>query len=138
MSEQHTQGRLVLEDRGYTFIVSKPGDGYVTRDVCRMDGSTMAAFDQRANARRLVACWNACDGIPVEMLEAMPSDPAALLPMYARLVAQRDELLKVLEQCRFALEPYDDVKPRDWKTDRERLAFAHQAACSAITKATTN
>ena len=45
-----------------------------------------------------------------------------------------DELLRALDQCRFALEPYDDIKPRDWKTDREKLAFAHQAACTAIAR----
>jgi hypothetical protein len=26
--------------------------------------------DRYANARRLVACWNACDGVPTEVLEA--------------------------------------------------------------------
>lgn len=54
----------------------------------------------------------------------------------ARLEILQSALLEALEQCRLALEPYDDVKPRDWKTDREKLAFAHQAACSAIAKAT--
>lgn len=49
-----------------------------------------------------------------------------------RLEQQRDELLAALDKCRFALEPYDDIKPRDWKTDREKLAFAHQDACAAI------
>ena len=54
----------------------------------------------------------------------------------ARLIAAAPELLEALKQCRLALEPYDDVKPRDWKTDREKLAFAHQAARAAIAKAT--
>lgn len=42
------------------------------------------------------------------------------------------ELRDALERCRFALEPYDDVKPRDWKTDRENLRDAHRVVCSAI------
>lgn len=54
----------------------------------------------------------------------------------ARLIVTAPDLLAALKQCRLALEPYDDVKPRDWKTDRENLAFAHQAACAAIAKAT--
>ena len=54
----------------------------------------------------------------------------------ARLLAAAPDLLEALKQCRLALEPYDDVKPRDWKTDREKLAFAHQAARAAIAKAT--
>ena len=51
---------------------------------------------QEENARRLVACWNATIGIPTEMLEAMPSGPASLLPMYDRLEKERDGLLKAL------------------------------------------
>jgi hypothetical protein len=52
---QHTPGPWSLEDRGTKFIVSKPGDGYITREVCRMDSSTMAAFAQEANARLIAA-----------------------------------------------------------------------------------
>ena len=52
---KHTPGPWVLENRGYKFIVSKPGDGYITRDVCRMDASTMSAFAQEANARLIAA-----------------------------------------------------------------------------------
>ena len=48
------------------------------------------------------------------------------------LEKQRDELLAALERCRFALEPYDDIKPRDWKSDRLNLREAHQAAVAAI------
>lgn len=55
-------------------------------------------------ARRIVACANACAGIPTEMLEAMPSGPAALLPMHARLEAQRDELLDALDAASTSLE----------------------------------
>ena len=44
-------------------------------------------------------------------------------------------LYEALEQCRFALEPYDDIKPRDWKTDRERLRRAHEVARTALAKA---
>ena len=52
---KHTPGPWVLENRGYKFIVSKPDDGYITRDVCRMDASTMSAFAQEANARLIAA-----------------------------------------------------------------------------------
>ena len=51
----HTPGPWHLEDHGHTFIVSKPGDGYITRKVCVMDGSTMAAFAQKANAELIAA-----------------------------------------------------------------------------------
>lgn len=51
------------------------------------------------------------------------------------LEKQRDELLAALERCRFALEPYDDIKPRDWKSDRLNLRDAHQVAVAAIARA---
>ena len=59
------------------------------------------------------------------------ANPAVVL----ELIRQRDELLAALKKCRFALEPYDDIKPRDWKTDRANLMLAHQSACAAIAKA---
>lgn len=52
-----------------------------------------------------------------------------------RLHAINAELVEALKKCQFALEPYDDIKPRDWKTDRERLAVAHQVAIDALAKA---
>lgn len=55
MSAQHTPGPWRLEHRGSTFIVDKPGDGYITRDVCRMDASTMSALAREANARLIAA-----------------------------------------------------------------------------------
>lgn len=41
-------------------------------------------------------------------------------------------LREALEKCRFALEPYDDIKPRDWVTDRQNLRRAHEAARAAL------
>ena len=86
-----------------------------------------------ANARRIVACVNACAGIETGHLEKYG------LPDFAQKISdlreQRDELLAALERCRFALEPYDDIKPRDWKSDRLNLREAHQAAVAAIARA---
>ena len=50
---------------------------YALCDVFR-PGASKEEF--AANARRIVACFNACAGIPTDMLEAMPSGPASLLP----------------------------------------------------------
>ena len=55
MTDEHTPGPWTLEDRCYKYIIHKPGDGYITRDVCRMDDSTMSAFSQKANARLIAA-----------------------------------------------------------------------------------
>jgi hypothetical protein len=52
----------------------------------------------RANARRLVACWNACEGIPTEDLESK-----VVVGFMADLKRQRDELVEALfnlrQQC---------------------------------------
>ena len=48
-----------------------------------------------ANARRIVACVNACAGLPTEQLESSP--PGGILNGVAGLIAQRNELLAALE-----------------------------------------
>jgi len=72
-----------------------------------------------------------------ELLEGGPrrSGDGAIAAELRRLHALNAELLEALKKCQFALEPYDDIKPRDWKTDRERLAAAHQVAIEALSKA---
>lgn len=47
-----------------------------------------------ANARRLVACWNACEGISTEALERLVN---TIDRAYVSLQAQRDKLLAALE-----------------------------------------
>ena len=53
-----------------------------------------------ANARRLVACVNACAGLETEMLEALVMDGTTLQNIMRRgliCLEQRDDLLKALE-----------------------------------------
>ena len=51
-----------------------------------------------ANARRIVACINACAGLDTEKLEQQNSDGGFPMWMFVRdVVAQRDELLAALE-----------------------------------------
>ncbi|MFH1572554.1 MAG: hypothetical protein ABIG68_01145 [Acidobacteriota bacterium] len=61
---QHTPG--LLRSDGDNLVAA---DGYPLTGVT---GSGATALRQRcvANARRAVACWNACQGIPTEALEA--------------------------------------------------------------------
>lgn len=49
----------------------------------------------KANARRIVACVNACAGLPTKQLEVSPI--GGVLNGVAGLIAQRDQLLEVLE-----------------------------------------
>ena len=79
---KHTPGPWKVEHRGYKYIVSKSRDGYITRDVCRMDGSTMAAFAQEANARLIAAAPELLDVLELALrahgtmlLSDPPQDP---------------------------------------------------------------
>ena len=56
-------------------------------------------------------------------------------PYNAHLIAAAPELYEALEDCITALEPYDDIKPRDWKTDRENMRRVYQSARAALAKA---
>ena len=98
----HTQGRLRVTHNSWE-VSTLHCDGIAVARVhidSDVDERTQQHLEsvKEANARRLVACWNACDGIPTDMLEAMPFGPAALVPMYARLEAQRDELLAFAQE----------------------------------------
>jgi hypothetical protein len=61
--------------------------------ILEEDGGAIGVFGgtDPANARRLVACWNACDGIPTEEIE---SGTAGFLHRYATVVDERDALVK--------------------------------------------
>ena len=96
MSTQHTPGRLG---------VSAVGDGFEIEDetgACIAQAQEVSAQDRRngsmirrENARRLAACWNACDGFSAEALE--DDAPRKLLEDRDRLLAQRKELLEALK-----------------------------------------
>ena len=55
--------------------------------------------EQEANARRIVACVNACAGISTETLEAMPAGPSAI-------ERQREQLLAATQ---YAIARYPDL-----------------------------
>ena len=59
------------------------------------DISLVESMNRIEDARRIVACVNACAGLPTEQLESSP--PGGVLNGVAGLIAQRDELLAALE-----------------------------------------
>lgn len=123
MSEQHTPGRLVEDTRGPRADIRSESGRIVAVTYGlgfpkTAEGLEKRTKEDRANRRRLAACWNACEGIDTEYLEGDDS-----LPHYARrLMAQRDELLAA------------SVNARDMLAT-ERQAFVD---CNAIHKLTTN
>lgn len=62
MSEKHTQGPLTADARLY---LRDKHDNI----IARLAGTTGKYESEEMNARRLVACWNACEGITTERLE---------------------------------------------------------------------
>lgn len=119
MSAQQIQGRLQAHhDHGWLVIESDCGGLYI-----KVEKGT-AASKSMPPARRLVACWNACDGIPTEALEAAPRLDGA----WAELAAQRDELLAALEKIAgFTLSQF--MGPHD-----TALECCVTVACAAIAK----
>lgn len=98
--EKHTPGRLKVNP--YTGWIVTEGDPYGhgsmhVADVrgwdhltgvgaCNLDEETAYAI-QQANAQRIVATWNACEGIPTEALE-----PGVVRELVEALEALVDEL----------------------------------------------
>ncbi len=97
MSANYTQGTLKIAGRDTR---SLPHTLVAARTLLfRVYSEAFGDHEQEhANARRLVACWNVCDGMSTESLELMPGQ--FFKPLNQRLLAveaQREELLKALK-----------------------------------------
>ena len=91
---KHTHGRLKVQHpfdgpRGWE-VAFDPGLEQVCKNVTKK------------NARRLVACWNACEGVSTELLEKAPLDT-----VLKETVAQRDELLDALLKVAKTLDEHE-------------------------------
>ena len=68
-------------------------------EICGMDVEFTGPHgdEQKANARRIVACVNACAGIDTELLEIIEDNDKTLAGVIANVEKQRDELLAAIE-----------------------------------------
>ena len=73
MTTAHTQGRITFLEDGDANHYSMLTEGGRWWLSLLMNGEQPTAR-QIANLRRLAACWNACEGIPTETLEAVGND----------------------------------------------------------------
>lgn len=111
MSAQHTLGRLTAD--GTVLLFARNAGGF----------SISGCPDAEANARRLAACWNACDGVRTDFLEMLAAMPDQEVASYERLLAQRDELLALLRQGRNDLA----IAASSWNEDEnQQLADFHR------------
>jgi len=102
MSE-YTIGPLELSSAGFgskagitidEYFIRRPEDDVaVAADVIDPDSGTPS----EANARRLVACWNACQGISTDAIESGSLNLFQLQLDRMVLTQQRDKLVSVLE-----------------------------------------
>ncbi len=96
------------------------------------DGKEIAGWFEPDDARRIIACVNACEGIPTPQLECDSAAFILLLNSRNSLEQQRDELLAALEKAKFAME----MRNWDWKStasdDLQRDAYSSVKA--TITK----
>ncbi len=103
MTAKHTPAPWVVNTAGsakkgepfriteiYVYAPNTQDDTAICADV--IDPVTQAPSE--ANARRIVACVNACEGIPTARLEAGSAD---VLAYSMELHKQRDELLEALK-----------------------------------------
>ena len=93
MSEKYTQGPWGIWTDTNGRLRVGPSSNY---SVAEMFQTPLEG--QEANARRIVACVNACDGIWTDELEEISRTGGMLGPRedVARIAKQRDELLEAL------------------------------------------
>lgn len=105
-----------------------------------LDLDEYACFMNEEDARRVVACVNACAGIPTDDLEASPEHGLLHLAEFTdSLVAQRDELLAALIESRHALQyandnPNGGISDTIWMMHRPETVFDFMDAAIAKAK----
>ena len=117
-------------------------DGTVVALAVAHDVQPFSEVDSSPVARRLVACWNACQNIETEVLEqhalgVLGADYSQTLnelkAANQRLKSQRDDLLAALRKVSTCLNGWieiaDEEDQRDY--DKEALEEAYQAMKNA-------
>ena len=115
MSEKYTRGPWKTEGEGIHAII-RGGDATIVAVRHRLPADV-----HEANARRIVACVNACEGISTENLE--DNRPVKwLAQQYNEVVKQRDELLEALQALMDDEAPIDEKHWNDC-CDKARAAI---------------
>ncbi len=83
----HTDSKLYYEQQGDQAVILSAQRDTIAEVFAVHD---TASDIGKANGERLVACWNACRGIPTDMLAAEEPDHQPII--YAALVKQIQEL----------------------------------------------
>lgn len=92
---EHTKGPW-LRDGKTVYVLNEHG---FNRFCAQVQDAHTPAEELEANARRIVACVNACEGVSTDVLEYNARFGGVL-----RLERQRDALLAALERCVAAMQ----------------------------------
>ena len=84
-----------------------------------------------ANARRLVACWNACDGIATEVLENIVTTGDTLLSRFEQRNETEREMLELLEAAAAVVARWDTPNWKDAAPTGEVIARLRAAIAKA-------
>ena len=76
--------------------------------IVENDQATFAAIYNDDDARRIIACVNACEGIPTYQLTGEDGNPVILGDMIDLLRNQRDTLLPICEELRESAEYWSE------------------------------
>lgn len=77
---------------------------------------------QRDNLHRMVACWNAFDGMTTESIEALPGPLIQGFTVFDRIVADQKALLSAAVAARSALATALKANAPDWFQTEEDIA----------------
>ena len=79
----------------------------------------LAIMYEEADARRIVACVNACAGIDTELLEIIEDNDKTLAGVIANVEKQRDELMAENKQLRKDAERYRVLRYSEYQLDED-------------------
>lgn len=118
----HTEGRLTLGK--FASASGGPEIQYINGSAAQQvfHCQPMESADHAANARRLVACWNACDGVQTEGVEALAAVGG---------VAFADKLVKQVEVAMTEVVAMAEEDAKAAAAERDQLR-AEMAAARAL------
>jgi len=123
MIERHTTGRLHVQAGGQDVdIAAGPQRCLAYVSVAGARGLTLA--EAQANAKRLVACWNHCEGFDTETVSAGPN----MRELVAEAALARDTALELLAALREIAELEGDCEQQVFRLTRFQAAQISRAA----------
>ena len=130
ISAKHTPMRLEVSKIGVGFEIEDEF-GNVIAQAQQVPNDTKTHDARKANARRLAACWNVCQGATTEQLERS-KDLTGFVLAAQEIERQKTALLNAV--MRLAGRGFFDVSPMTQSEALENLEMMRKAIEKATTK----